>query len=132
MAFASLQTNQISSEALNWYADFVRAASVSDWRQQLAFFAADAMLQTNNRVPAHGHAAIAAELDRYWQGFITIKHEPLNILGYDDHFAVEMLCHYALHSGTVFTVPACGFLSRDDDGRIRTMRLFADVSPIFG
>lgn len=131
MAFASLQANQISSEALNWYTDFLRAASVSDWRQQLPFFAEDAMLQTNNRVPAHGHAAIAAELARYWQGFNAIRHEPLNILGYDDHFAIEMLCHYALHGGAVFTIPACGFLSRNGEGRIQTMRLFADVSPIF-
>lgn len=131
MAFASLQTNQISSEALNWYADFLRAASVSDWRQQLPFFAEDAMLQTNNRVPAHGHAAIAAEIERYWQGFSAIRYEPLTILGRDDHFAIEMLCHYALHDGSEFPVPASGFLSRNGEGRIQALRLFADVSPIF-
>lgn len=132
MAFPTLLTNQIPDAALRWYADFLAAASDPNWRRQLPFFADDALLQANNRVPAHGQAAIAAELDRYWRGFSGIRHEPVTIFGYDNHFAVEMLCHYTLEGGKIFTLPAAGFLSRNAEGRITALRVFADVTEIFG
>ncbi len=130
--FSSLQTSQLSEAAFTWYADFLTAASNPNWRDQIGYYAEDAVLQANNRVPAHGLAAITAELERYWQGFTAIRYEPINVLGCDHNFAVEMLCHYTLPSGQVFTVPASGFITRNDAGRIQAMRLFADVTPIFG
>lgn len=128
---SSIQTNQLSEAGTAWYVSFLEASNRLEIPAALQFFAPDASVQANNRVPAHGHAGIAAELERYWEPFTAIDHKPINILGNDQLFSVEMLAHYKLRTGGEFTVPASGFLQRGEDGTIQSMRLFADVNPIF-
>jgi len=131
MILTSLQTNQLSEQATAWYWSFLLATSAREAEPMLDFFNTDATLQLNNRVPAHGRRAIGAELSRYWDGIAGVEHEPITILGTDHQFSVEMFAHYTLKSGEKIIVPASGFLDRNSDGLIQSLRLFGDVRPVF-
>lgn len=131
MILTSLKTNQLSAETTAWYWDFLRTVSRREVEPTLAYFEHDASIQLNNRVPAHGHRAIGAEFERYWGGIAGLEHEPVTILGSDLQFSAEILAHYILNDGSTMIVPASGFVDRSADGLFQSLRLFADISPVF-
>lgn len=72
-----------------------------------------------------------APRSRSWQGFRSIGHEPLNIDGTDARFALEARNHYVRHDGARVTTNAVAFTDRDGEGRVTSVRIFADASPVF-
>lgn len=131
MILTSLKTNQLSDDTAAWYWGFLRAVGNRELEPALSYFERDASLQVNNRVPAYGHLAIGAELERYWGGIAGLKHEPITILGSDTQFSAEVLAHYTLNDGSTMIVPASGFVDRSANGLIQSLRLFADIRPVF-
>jgi len=131
MILTSLKTNQLSEDIAAWYWGFLRTVGSRELEPTLSYFEDDASLQVNNRVPAYGHLAIGAELERYWDGIAGLKHEPINILGSDTQFSAEVLAHYTLSDGSTIVVPASGFVDRSASGLIQSLRLFADIRPVF-
>lgn len=131
MILTSIRTNQLTESGSAWYFEYLQALDRRDLESILRFISEDASLQINNQLPLHGKPAITAALQRYWAGFKSIEHEPLAILGDDRLIAVEMLCHYKRLSGDIFTLPASSFKDRDSDGLITSVRIFADMTPIF-
>lgn len=131
MILTSLKTNQLSHDTAAWYWGFLRTVSSREIEPALSYFERDASLQVNNRVPAYGHLAIGAELERYWDGIAGLTHEPITILGSDTQFSAEVLAHYTLNDGNTMIVPASGFVDRSPSGLIQSLRLFADIRPVF-
>lgn len=131
MILTSLKTNQLSENTADWYWNFLRTVSSRELERALSYFERDASLQVNNRVPAYGHLAIGAELERYWDGIAGLTHEPITILGNDSQFSAEVLAHYTLNDGSTMIVPASGFVDRSANGLIQSLRLFSDIRPVF-
>ena len=85
----------------------------------------------NNEEPVAGKEAVTAGLAAYWQSFGSLEHEPLNIYGSDDSFVLEALNHYTTADGREVTLRAVAFTDRDEDGLVRSVRLYSDTSPLF-
>ena len=130
MKLDALRINQISPEVFDRYCRYLVAMDNADLPALLAFFHEDCALQINNHLPMHGHTAIGAAFERYWEAINTIEHELLNIYGNDERFCVEMLCHYTRKDGTQVTLPAAVFMDRSADGRIAWARSYIDATPV--
>ena len=91
MKLDALRINQISPAVFDWYCRYLVVMDKGDLPALLAFFHEDCALQINNHLPMHGHDAIGAAFERYWEAINTIEHELLNIYGNDERFCVEML-----------------------------------------
>lgn len=129
--FDSLRVNQLSEAGLCWYATYMEAIHKRDVESLSALIDEDAWFQINNHLPAYGKRAIVAATQRDWQGSRSLQLEALTILGSDREFAVEALCHYTRLSGDVFTIPTCSFKTRNANGLLTSVRIFADLSPLF-
>jgi hypothetical protein len=83
----------------------------------------------------HGKDVAKAGLGQFWgavsgMGF-TLVHEPLNVYGSDTAFVLEALNHYDKAGHERITVRAAAFTDRGTDGRVTSVRLYQDVSPVF-
>jgi hypothetical protein len=61
-----------------------------------------------------------------------LLHEPLNVYGDDRRFVLEALNHYDSSDGRRITVRATAWTDRDDDGRVVSVRLYQDLSALYG
>jgi hypothetical protein len=82
----------------------------------------------------HGKSVAREGLGQFWaaisgMGF-TLLHEPLNIYGNDDTFVLEALNHYDKPGQERITVRAAAFTDRDAGGKVASVRLYQDVSPL--
>jgi hypothetical protein len=105
MKLDPIRINQLSPAAFDWYCQYLTAMDGGDLAALLGFFHEDCALQINNHRPMHGHEAIGAAFERYWEAIVGIEHELLNIYGNDERFCVEMLCHYTRSDGSQITLP---------------------------
>jgi ketosteroid isomerase-like protein len=126
----ALRINQLSPTVFGWYCRYLDAIDGADVSAQLSFFHEDCALQINNHLPMHGHTAIAAAFERYWEAIASIEHELLNIYGNDERFCVEMLCHYTGNDGSQVILPAAVFIDRSADGLITWARSYIDATPV--
>ncbi|MBY0423889.1 MAG: hypothetical protein K2Q06_16410 [Parvularculaceae bacterium] len=55
----------------------------------------------------------------------------LNIYGVDHAFMLEALNHYVRRDGERVTTRAVALTDRDADGRVASIRVFADASPVY-
>ncbi len=132
MITTSLRVNQLSPAATDWYLDaYLAAMDALDVVRYAAFLADDVSLGFNNAPAVQGKAAVVAMLAGYWQGFRSIEHEPLNIYGSDERFALEARNHYVRHDGARVTTNAVAFTDRDAQGKVTSVRIYADASPVF-
>lgn len=78
-----------------------------------------------------GIEAAREGLGHFWQSFGTLRHEELNIYGTDENFAHEALNHYTTLDGRDVTLRAVAFIDRDEAGKIYSLRLYGDQSPLW-
>lgn len=79
----------------------------------------------------NGKDQITKHLTSLWKSFNGNGHELLNIYGIDSSFSSEILNHFTLHDGNEITVNAVGYLDRNEEGLLTSVRLYADFSPLF-
>ena len=127
----NLGVNQLSPEAYEWYLRYLEAMDRLDLGDYLAFLSDDCRMQFNNGPALVGKAAIAGMLEGYWTSFSEIEHDLLNIYGTDRAFALEAANRYVRRDGARVTVCACAFTDRGEQGLVRSVRLYADASPLF-
>jgi ketosteroid isomerase-like protein len=135
MDLAKLRTNQLSDAGWSWYRDYLDALDAYDLDRYAALLADDVSIQFNNDAPMNGRAAARAGLGQFW-GAVSgmgyrLLHEPLNIYGTDGTFVLEALNHYDKPGQDRITVRAAAFTDRAADGRVTSVRLYQDVSPLF-
>lgn len=135
MDLGKLRINQLSDDGWSWYQDYLDALDAWDLERYASFLADDVLVQFNNDEPLHGRDVAKQGLGQFWGSITgmgyTLLHEPLNIYGKDHTFVLEALNHYDTPGQPRITVRAVAFTDRGDDGMVRSVRLYQDVSPLF-
>lgn len=132
MITTSLRVNQLTPAATAWYiGEYLAAMDALDIERYASFLSDDVTVQFNNAPAIEGKQAAVAMLAGYWQSFAAIEHEPLNIYGTDRSFMLEALNHYVRHDGRKTTTRAVAVTDRDDHGKVTSVRVYADASPVF-
>lgn len=132
MIKGNLRTNQLSAPASDWYLNgYLAAMDALDVERYAEFLADDVSLKFNNAPAITGKANVVDMLPGYWQSFASIEHEPLNIYGSDNQFMLEAFNHYVRHDGRRVTTHAVALTDRNEAGKVVSVRVFADASPVF-
>jgi ketosteroid isomerase-like protein len=132
MITTSLRVNELTAPATDWYlSEYLATMGALDAERYADFLAEDVSVQFNNAPAVEGKAAVTAMLAAYWRSFAAIEHEPLNIYGSDERFMLEALNHYVRHHGRKVTTRAVALTDRDADGKVTSVRVYADASPVF-
>ncbi len=135
MDLGKLRVNQLSDAGWAWYQDYLDALDAYDLDRYAAFLADDVSIQFNNDAPLQGKDIATQGLAQFWgaisgMGF-ALLHEPLNIYGTDTTYVLEALNHYDRPGQERITVRAAAFTDRGEDGKVTSVRLYQDVSPLF-
>jgi hypothetical protein len=131
MTLNALRISQLSEAGHDWYARYLFALDSGDAELFRPFLHGDCVMQINNDLPLYGANVILGAIKRNWVTFERVMHEPVNIYGTDRHFAVEMLWHFTRRDGRRVTIPATSFVDRGDDGAAHSIRLHADLAPVY-
>lgn len=131
MKTGNLRINQLSPAAFERYLRYLEAMDARDVKAYAEFLADNCSLQMNNDPPVESKTAIVQMLTPYWNTFRSIEHELLNIYGTDTSYVLEALNHYERTDGGKVTVRAVAFTDLDDAGKVKSVRLYTDVSSVF-
>jgi len=131
MKTKNLKLNQLSASAYEKYLDYLTAMDNKDVEGYGKFLADDVEMHFNNNPFGQGKDVILQGLGNYWQSFSTIEHDLVNIYGTDDHYVLEALNHYQRHDGKKVTVKAVAFTDLNDEGKVKSVRLYMDTAPVF-
>ena len=132
MILTSLRINELSQSVSEWYLqEYLAAMDQLDVERYATFLDDEAQVQFNNDPAVQGKEAIVGMLSGYWKSFAAIEHEPLNIYGSDYAFILEALNHYTRLDGKKVTTRAVALTDRAASGKVTSVRIFADVSPVF-
>ena len=128
-----LRVNQLSDEGWAWYRAYLTVLDDYNLDGYVAFLAPRVSLRFNNDVPVAGRDQVTEALGRFWGSISAmgyeLRHEPLNIYGDDLRFVTEALNHYTKRGDRV-TLRATAWTDRGDDGRVTSVRLYQDLSPL--
>ena len=131
MKTQNLKTNQLSSHAYSSYLSYLEAMDNKDVKTYGKFLADDVEMWFNNQLFGQGKTAILKGLEEYWQSFVSIEHDLTNIYGTDRNYVLEALNHYKRNDGKNATVKAVAFTDLNTEGKVRSVRLYMDMSPVF-
>lgn len=128
----SVRINQLGAEATEWLAELLRTLDAKDVDAYVAHMAADVEVTFNNgEMTMRGRDTVRAGLREFWQSFGTLEHEELNVYGTDRNLVHEALNHYTTLDGRSVTVRAVAWIDRDDAGRVTSLRVYNDQSPLW-
>lgn len=131
-ALHSVRTNQLSPAATEWFASVLSALDAKDLPRYLSYLSPRVSIIFNNgEMTMDGIEAAREGLGQFWQSFGTLRHEELNIYGTDQNFVHEALNHHTTLDGRDVTIRAVAFIDRDEGGKICSLRLYADQSPLW-
>ncbi len=135
MNLDKLRTNRLTTDGWAWYQDYLTALDAYDLDRYAAFLAPEVPVQFNNDEPLTGLHTAKAGLDQFWSSITAmgykLHHEPLSIYGTDLRFVLEALNHYDTPGGRRITIRATAFTDRDPTGKVTSVRLYQDVSPLY-
>ncbi len=132
MKTKNLKTNQLSATAYETYLAYLKAMDNKDVETYGTFLADDVEISFNNDSFGKGKEPILQGLAKYWQSFASIEHDLLNIYGTDKNYVLEALNHYKRHDGKAATVRAVAFTDLNENGKVKSVRLYMDMNPVFG
>jgi ketosteroid isomerase-like protein len=96
-----------------------------------AFYADGAHYQFGNFPVAYGPQGIINSSDAFLQKVKKVVHNIENIWEIDDEtLVVEMTVRYDRHDGKTFTLPCCDTV-RVRDGKVQSLKIFMDITPVF-
>lgn len=131
-ALRTVRINQLSPAATEWFSSVLSALDAKDLPQYLSHMSPRVRIIFNNgEMTMDGIEAVREGLGQFWQSFDTLRHEELNIYGTDGNFAHEALNHYTTLDGREVTIRAVAFIDRDEGGRICSLRLYGNQSPLW-
>ena len=131
MITTNLRTNQLSNTGYDAYLTYLSVLDAKDIDGYAEFLANDVSIQFGNAPAVEGKKAVVEMLGGYWQSFKSIEHDLLNIYGTDETYVLEALNHYERHDGKQVTVRAVAFTDKNEDGLVKSVRIFGDTSPLF-
>lgn len=131
MITTNLRVNQLSAAAYNNYLAYLTAIDNKDINAYGKFLADDIAVQFNNDEPMQGKETVLQGLSYYWQSFVSVEHDLVNIYGTDTHYVLEAENHYIRKDGKLTTIKAVAFTDINDQGLVKSVRIYQDVSPVF-
>lgn len=132
MKTQNLRTNQLSADSYQKYLAYLEAMDNKDVETYGTFLSEDVEMWFNNTPFGKGKEIILKGLGEYWQSFASIEHDLTNIYGTDSNYVLEALNHYTTHDGRKEKVKAVAFTDLDKKGKVISVRLYMDMSPVFG
>ena len=117
-----LRINQLSDKAFQWYLGYLNTIDNRDIKSYVSYLFDDCTLQINNDPPVSGKDQITKHPTSLWTSFKGNGHDLLIIYGTDSSFSSEIVNHFAV---------AVGYLDRNGEGLLTSVRLYADFSPLF-
>lgn len=131
METGNLQIRQISSEAFEWYRQYLECIDAKNIKSFGHFLSDDCVMVQNNQPQVRGKQQILEQLADYWQTFRSLTHELLNIYGQDNSFALEAWNHYVRLGGKKVSIRAVALTDRNYEGLVTSFYFYTDVSPVF-
>ncbi|TAI47831.1 nuclear transport factor 2 family protein [Flagellimonas allohymeniacidonis] len=131
MKIQNLNVNQLSADVYRNYLSYLKAMDEKDIETYGKFLADDVEMWFNNEQFGIGKETILKGLGEYWQSFVSIEHDLTNIYGTDKNYVLEALNHYKRHDGRDATVKAVAFTDLNYNGKVKSVRLYMDMAPIF-
>ncbi|GAB4496540.1 MAG: nuclear transport factor 2 family protein [Saprospiraceae bacterium] len=131
MKTSNLRINQLSATTYERYLAYLHAIDNKDIEAYGRFLAEDVTMQFNNDTPRSGKTEILQGLTYYWQSFGEVEHDLNNIYGSNQNWVLEALNHYVRHDGKKVTIHAVAFTDLDENGLVKSVRIYQDVSPVF-
>ncbi|RKN79693.1 nuclear transport factor 2 family protein [Ulvibacterium marinum] len=131
MKTKNLRVKQLSASSYGKYLAYLEAMDKKDVDTYGTFLANDVEVWFNNDLFGKGKETILKGLGDYWQSFASIEHDLTNIYGTDKSYVLEALNHYKRHDGKDATVKAVAFTDLNGVGKVRSVRLYMDMSPVF-
>ena len=126
-----LRINQLSEKGLRWYLEYLNTIDNRDIEAYAGYLSDECTLQINNNPSVNGKEQITKHLTSLCSSFNKNSHDLLNIYGIDLSFSSEIVNHFTLPDGKEIAINAVGFLDRNVEGLLTSVRLYADFSPLF-
>lgn len=127
----NLRVNQLTPEGYSWYTAYLETLDAKDIERYGGFLANECTLIMNNADPVTGKQAALHGRSQYWQSFSDLEHDLSNIYGTDRAFMLEALNHYRPLDGKPVTLRAVTLTDRNKAGKVSSVRLYTDASPLF-
>ncbi|MGD1834990.1 MAG: nuclear transport factor 2 family protein [Nitrososphaeraceae archaeon] len=127
----NLRINQLSKETFEWYISYLNTVDIKDLKSYSTYLSDNCIMQINNNQPTEGKDSILKDLSSFWKSFDKVTHDLLNIYGNDYSFVLEALNHFIKNNGKHITIRAVAFTDRNNEGLVSSVRLYADLSPLF-
>ncbi len=131
MKTQNLKVNQLSANSYRNYLSYLEAMDNKNMVAYGKFLADDVEMWFNNEQFGSGKETILKALSEYWKSFASIEHDLTHIYGTDKNYVLEALNHYKRHDGKDVTVRAVAFTDLNDNGKVKSVRLYMDMAPVF-
>ena len=127
----NLQVVQISDKALDWLKEKYIAVDGMNAAKYRTFLSPDSQLQFGNNPIVKCNNEIIGGIKHFWETINGLDHSFLNVLGNDQHFAVEALIDYIRKDNQVVKIPCVTLIDRNDEGLASSIKIFIDTTPIY-
>ena len=131
MKTSTIQTNQLSPRAYEWYIAYLETQDRLDVEAYGKNLTDDCVFQFANNPVVTGKAAILDGLTKFWGSIKQNDHTLLNIIGTDQKFGLEALNTFTRLDGRQVTVPAFAITERNEQGLATSVRVFMDMAPVY-
>jgi hypothetical protein len=109
----------------------LNAIDDNDIESYSSYLSDECTLLINNYPPVNGKDQIIKHHTSLWTSFRGNARDLLNIYGSDSSFSSEITNNFTLQDGNEITINAVGYLDRNEEGLLTSIRLYADFSPLF-
>ena len=98
--------------------------------EYLSYFSEDCVYKVANQPSVSGLEALGQAAGHFRSLVKGVKHEILSLHAFDDRVVCELIAHYTRNDGQEVSVP-CLDLFTFSGGKIKTLQIFVDLSPVF-
>jgi ketosteroid isomerase-like protein len=91
----------------------------------------DVVVKFGNNPPAEGKEQVREAIGQFWTMISGLEHTFVNVHEAGDTTVLEADIDYTRQDGQVVTVPCASILDRAQDGKVRQLRIYVDLAPVF-
>lgn len=115
------------SDLVKHYYDVVDAMDIEEFAK---LHTEDVRLRFGNAETSVGRDAVVQGIAGFWQSIKGLRHNYVQVWDEGDVKIVELLVDFTRHDDRVVTLP-CTSILRTQDGLVKDLRIYMDVSPVF-
>ena len=123
-------STQAHTAAFEFATEVYKAVDSMDEQRLASFLTEKCTFVYANSDPVIGRANAAASSKRFLDLLAAIKHELLEVWGFDDVIVSRIRVTYTRKDGSTLTIPAAT-IWRVSDRQIDQYRIYVDIGPLF-